>query len=237
MAHPDLSNFIGRSILPFMNPRVVCPPGHSLRQGRPNLIVATPMRSGTHVLIDLILNNLAPYRNRPLYVDLDQCLKQRSAERDWLAMLHPDQGYVIKTHYPIGIPQAAEAPSIDRLVQAGIVIAIHRPRKAILKSLVQWRGEAAADAEARFGSQIDDFWNFWSGHVCINLDFDDLFDETAMRKLMRDLAERCVIDAPARFIPPADRKGRRRIYMDKALTRLLGRNAPRINTTIHTLKD
>ena len=58
MRASDLSNFIGRTVLPFTNPRVVAPPGTPGHHGRPNLIVATPMRSGTHILIDLILNNL-----------------------------------------------------------------------------------------------------------------------------------------------------------------------------------
>jgi hypothetical protein len=59
----DLTHYISTHLLPFTNPRVVCPPGTVTAQGRPNIIVATPMRSGTHILSDMILNNIPAYQN------------------------------------------------------------------------------------------------------------------------------------------------------------------------------
>ena len=64
----DIANLIGRRLLPFTNPRVVSPPGHPKRHGRPNLIVATPMRSGTLRLV--------------------QNITFRRADCEWISTLH-----------------------------------------------------------------------------------------------------------------------------------------------------
>ena len=69
-------NWVGRRVLPYENARVVAPPGVPVTQDRPNIVVATPKRSGTHVLIDILLNNLPAYRRRPLYVEPRQVLAQ-----------------------------------------------------------------------------------------------------------------------------------------------------------------
>jgi hypothetical protein len=232
----DFSNFIGKTILPFTNPRVVAPPGTPGHHGRPNLIVATPMRSGTHILIDLILNNLPAYRTRPLYVDLDQCLKQARSGRDLLGAVAPDAGHVLKTHYPVGVSAALADPRFGPLIRQGIVLAIHRPRADILKSLDRWVGDTTADPETRFGGQIDAFWAFWDGVPRIDLDFSDLFDAAQMRSLIGRISRETGVPAAAAFVPPPGRNAARRIQIDKAATRLFGRHAPRINTTIHTLK-
>lgn len=236
MRASDFSNFIGRTVLPFTNPRVVAPPGTPGQHGRPNLIVATPMRSGTHILIDLILNNLPAYRTRPLYVDLDQCLKQARPGRDLLGGVAADAGHVLKTHYPVGVPAVAADPRLDVLVRQGIVLAIHRPRADILKSLDRWVGGAEEDPEVRFGPQIDAFWSFWGDVPRIDLDFADLFKVDRMHDLIGRIADRTGTAPAPRFTPPPGRSEARRIQIDKAATRLLGRRAPRINTTIHTLK-
>jgi hypothetical protein len=233
----DLSNFIGTKVLPFTNPRVVSPPGVPGRHGRVNLIVATPMRSGTHILIDLLLNNLPAYRHRPLYIDLDQCLKQARPGHDLLGRLAPDAGHVVKTHYPIAVPEAAADPRLPGLLRAGLVLAIHRPRAEILRSLDRWQGAPEDSPEARFGPQIDAFWAHWKDIPRIDLEFAELFDAGRMRALLERIAAASGAPVAPRFVPPPGRGERRRIYLDKALTRALGRHAPRINTTIHTLKD
>ena len=237
MRAADLSNFIGTKVLPFTNPRVVSPPGVPGRHGRVNLIVATPMRSGTHILIDLLLNNLPDYRHRPLYIDLDQCLKQARPGLDLLGRLTPDAGHVVKTHYPIAVSEAAADPRLPDLLRQGVVLAIHRPRADILRSLDRWQGGPEDSPEARFGPQIDAFWRFWNDYPRIDLAFEDLFQPERMQELLQRIAAATGARPQARFVPPPGRGEKRRIYLDKAVTRLLGRHAPRVNTTIHTLKD
>ncbi|WP_425093864.1 hypothetical protein [Tropicimonas sp. S265A] len=237
MAPKSLANFVGTHLLPFTNPRVVCPPGKLRATGRPNLIVATPMRSGTHVLIDLILNNMPGYRNRPLYVDLDQCVKQSTTDRDLLAQVTPDAGHVIKTHMPLSVPDSmASDPAITDLLAQGLVITVRRDRGDVCRSLARWHGIALEEAEAEYGPQYDRFWEFWTGRPQIALSFKDLFAPEKMRQTLADLAAASGTTPAKRYNPPPANTTKNRIYANKMMTRLAGRHAPRVDTTIHTLK-
>ena len=42
------------------------------------------MRSGTHLLIDLILNNFAALRTSPLYIDADRFLRESGSSKELL---------------------------------------------------------------------------------------------------------------------------------------------------------
>lgn len=233
----DLANFVGTHLLPFTNPRVVCPPGRVVAQGRRNIVVATPMRSGTHILIDLILNNLPAYRTRPLYVDLDQCRKQSAPGNDLIAAIPADAGYLLKTHMPLNVPEGMIAePQVAALVDKGLVLTLRRPRAEVCRSLGRWHGLDAAEAEARYGAQYDAFWQVWEGRGDIVLDFADLFDPARMQALLARIGAETGTRPAALYRPPPSGQGRNRIYANKMLTRLLGRRARRIDTTIHTLK-
>lgn len=234
----DLANFVGTHLVPFTNPRVVCPPGRVRQRDLPNIMVATPMRSGTHILIDLILNNLPAYRARPLYVDLDQCAKQGRADHDLLGALTPRSGYVLKTHMPLNVPEDMAAdPRIEALTEAACVITLRRDRAEVCRSLGRWHRIGAAEAEAAYGPDYDRFWDLWEGRDRIAVEFSDLFDPEAMQRLLADIAERTGTRAARRFMAPPSGRGKGRIYANKMMTRLAGRHAPRVDTTIHTLKS
>ncbi len=234
----DLANFVGTHLLPFTNPRVVCPPGRVQVRGRPNIMVATPMRSGTHILIDLILNNLPAYRARPLYVDLDQCAKQGRPDNDLLGALTPRSGYLLKTHMPLNVPETMVAdPRVETLVAEACVITLRRDRADVCRSLGRWHRIDMAAAEARFGPEYDRFWDLWEGRDRIAVEFTDLFDPKTMRRLLADLADRTGCQVAPRYLPPPSGASKGRIYAGKMMTRLAGRHAPRVDTTIHTLKS
>jgi hypothetical protein len=57
-----------------------------------------------------------------------------------------------------------------------------------------------------------------------------------MQALMQDLAQRSGTTAARDFRGPP-RAGESWIYTNKALTRLLGKRAARVDTSIHTLKS
>lgn len=238
MGAGSLANFVGTHLLPFTNPRVVCPPGRVRPTGRPNLVIATPMRSGTHILIDLILNNLPAYRRTPLYVDLDQCFKQARPGNDLLAQITPDAGYVLKTHMPLNVPEGMGGDArIAALIDQGQVVTVHRDRAEVCRSLARWHGIAPEEAEAEYGPQYDRFWDFWTGRPQTRLSFGDLFDETKMRRTLADLAAASGTAPSPRYRPPPSSATKSRIYANKMMTRLAGRHAPRVDTTIHTLKS
>lgn len=238
MGTKSLANFVGTHLLPFTNPRVVCPPGVVRPTGRPNLIVATPMRSGTHILIDLILNNLPAYRTRPLYVDLDQCVKQSRQGHDLLAQVTPDAGHVIKTHVPLNVPDSMGTdPKITTLLTQGLVVTVDRDRADVCQSLARWHNIALDAAEAEYGRQYDQFWAFWSERPRTALSFEDLFVAEKMRPVLADLAAASGTKTAAQYHPPPSSRAKNQIYANKMMTRLAGRYAPRIDTTIHTLKS
>ena len=233
----SLLGCVGAHILPFTNPRVVSPPGKVVSFGRRNIIVATPMRSGTHILIDLILNNIPAYRNRPLYVDLDQCVKTSQNEFDYLSPIRPDLGYVLKTHMPIGMaPDKADDPRIAQLLETSCVITIRRSREEVCRSLGRWRGTDQSEAEEKFGADYDAFWDHWKDVPQIEVAYTELFRPASMRQLIHELAAQTETSCRQYFTGVPSKEGKRAILFHKAWTRLLGHRAPRINTTIHTLK-
>lgn len=233
----DIAASLGRHVLPFTNPRVVAPPGRPARHNRPNIVVATPKRCGTHLLIDIILNNLPAYRNRPLYVDLDRAWQYRDVGDRVLDSVDTEIGYVVKTHLPVAHPAATRKPRITDLFDAAIVLTVHRDLAAMETSALRWW----SDLEERkvldtVRADYDLFWSFWRDRPRIALEFGDLFDAERMDAVLADLSARTNVPRTTRYRGPMPRTRSRLIYANKALTRLVGRHAPRIDTTIHTLK-
>lgn len=116
-------------VLPHNNRRCVAPPGE-LRpgSGKP-VIVSSIMRSGTHLLIDLLLNNFPAYRRMPLYVDLDHALASGLTAAD---LLHGGC-YVMKSHHPNVRYAAAAQAELEELAAAAFI-----PETEVKKSIV-WR--------------------------------------------------------------------------------------------------
>jgi hypothetical protein len=234
-----LANTIGTRYLSFQNPRVVSPPGMVGHHRRRNIIVATPMRSGTHVLIDLILNNLPDYRTRPLYVDLDQLVKRSRSAPGLYGTLGNDSGHVIKTHFPIAVdPNPAEMARVAALTQKAFVITVRRDEDAILRSLRRMNSDRASSAsfDDRVQQDIGAFWAMWADRADLEIAFDDLFSSDAISLVLDRIATATSVRRARRLTPPMDATQRWRIYVAKATTRLLGRRAPRIDTTIYTLQ-
>lgn len=224
-------NYLGSKVLPFENSRVVSPPGTIKHHQRPCIVVATPMRAGTHVMIDLLLNNLPAYRCKPLYINLDRYLRRGDMS------VNPRAGYVVKTHYPFTTPQTPPPDSeISGFFDNTLIITIHRDRTEMLKSLARWHAITLEEAKTRFDHRFEAFDTFWTSRNQINVDHHVLFDTDAMQSLIKQIAEKTGTEPAKRFVPPPPRDAARRIYLMKAATRLLGRHAFRINTTIHTLK-
>jgi hypothetical protein len=239
-----LINHLGRTVLPYQNTRIVAPPGRLTPGDRPALVVATPMRSGTHILIDLLLNNLPAYRRQPLYADLDQFC--RHARRTEAVTVAPAdfRGYVVKTHYPTGINETPEdAALVSSVAREAIVLTVDRPLEEIKASLERWVAEAPCGGSTRPQRHVDEiearlpqFRAFWRERAHIALQFRDLFDAAQMTVAMDRIATLTGAARRPVYAPPPKPAQLTRIHIDKTLTRLLGAGAPRINTTIHTLK-
>src|SRR4051812_42875729 len=87
---------VGSRVLPHDTRKTTAPPAVLPSADGPLIIVASMMRSGTHLLLDSMFNNFPPLRRTPLFVDFD------SYERQALPVdpLRSLRGAVIKTHYP-----------------------------------------------------------------------------------------------------------------------------------------
>lgn len=182
------------------------------------------MRSGTHILIDLILNNLPSYRIRPLYIDLDQYL--------WAGMdiqaLRQLKGAVIKTHYPQVNPPNFEA-AIDALDLNSIVISPQRKYDDIAWSLQKfWKDEnvfSNKDAQA--------FREYWDKYTPVIVPFEDMLQPKKATEMLVNLGALTNCQPKKKIIfPPAKETPLLWVYLCKLLTRLLGKNSPVINTTI-----
>lgn len=234
----SLFNFIGRKLLRKDQARVLAPPGQITIGGRMNILLATPMRSGTHVTMDLLLNSMPLYRRLPLYVDLDRFLRRgmhRAVGGDITRA-----GYVLKTHFPAGQTEAITA-EVTRLAEAGCVVVVDRPAAEIRRSLERWNAEEPglkqiAQQLAGLDDELAAFEAFWSRFAPYRIAFRDLFDPQACARIVTEIGARTG-QAPEEITPP--RLAPRHpgaIYLNKALTRALGRHAPRIDTTIRALR-
>lgn len=182
------------------------------------------MRSGTHVLIDLILNNFDAYRREPLYVDLDHYL----VTRDSAVSLLSCGSHILKTHHP-GVPYTPEAlDALRYLAENAFIVQPVRDLDEIFRSQAAW---GMTDRTA-FSESVREFTGFWQPYPKLEVAFADLARPDRCREVVHALAAYLGQPLPAEIIFPPRRNAKARVLMFKALTRLFGASSPVINTTI-----
>ena len=211
-------------LLPHNNPRCVAPPGAiEGGEGRP-ILVPSLMRSGTHVLIDLILNNLAAYRRTPLYIDLDQCLMRGVSAQQILA----GGSYVLKTHYPsLSCPDQARS-TLRQIAAEAIIIQPVRDPEEIFRSQSTWGMNARQEFEVSMAA----FEEFWKPFKSLQIPFSAMTAERPCQEVLEQLCTSTGQPMPESPIYPPHRQSTAQVLFHKALTRLLGHRSPVINTTI-----
>src|SRR5262245_46905598 len=92
----DVLRLFCSKLLPHDTRSTTCPPAPLVSGHGPLIIVASLMRSGTHLLLDSFFNNFPELRRVPLFVDFD------AYQRAGLPVgpLQSVQGIIVKTHYP-----------------------------------------------------------------------------------------------------------------------------------------
>ncbi len=210
---------VAARMLSHETPRVMCPPGPVPMGDLPPIVICSLMRSGTHLLIDLLLNNLREYRREPLYIDFDQYVFS-GHDRETLRRAG---NCLIKSH-------AAQRPFDDsvrdllRELAGGLVVIPQRPREQIRASLSRWNQALARDAEEKQEE-------LWEGMNPLRIDFRALLDPVSAGKFLQTVRERLGLNpssAPP-MMPAAATSG---VLWDKLQTRLRGSRARRVNTTI-----
>lgn len=212
-------------IIPHNNKRCTVPPGRiSQVEGKP-IIVSSMMRSGTHVLIDLILNNFPNYRHNPLYIDLDHYLGKRLSEVELLSC----GAYVIKTHYPQARHDKDSIRSINQLANNAYIIQPIRDIESVFQSLQNFSYQGGI---ARLKEENERFNRFWGKHNILQLNFKDLIDISKTTSCIQKIGDFINQESQRKAVLPPAKNATKKVLLLKIVTRLLGCRAPVINTTI-----
>jgi hypothetical protein len=207
-------------------PGVVCPTGPVPRgSDLPLLVVASFPRSGTHLLIDLILNNLPRYRGRPLYVNLDRYLE---------AGLDPDAliragGMVLKVHHPEPICSAGDVSGYTPVIEAAKVVMAEREPDAVYRSYCAMFGETP---RASFDSVFAAFARTWRDRADLVFPIDELTDPARTAAIAAKIATLTGAETRVPAVPPIAKHRRKRVLLSKLGTRLLPGRIPTVNTAI-----
>ncbi len=236
----DIPNFIGRHILRFDNHRVVSPPGPILPGEGPFILVASVMRSGTHLLIDTILNNFPRTRWYPLYVELGGYLHQGR-----IPELLSSGGYVVKTHFPQVDDRPEWIRSVEAVARRSRILITYRDQKETYRSTRGWleaepevvgKTMSLAESEDVYYESLRRFEDFWGQFEALRISYHDLIDRRRQPELIREIGAWIGQEPRSPMIRPYPKTAKVRPYAAKALTRLIGRHAPVINTTIRFAK-
>ena len=140
----------------------------------------------------------------------------------------------LKALFPITGHAETAVPLLDQCGRNGIVVAVRRDRSDVLKSIERWKPNVRDTTD--FGNDYDAFWAFWEKREPLTIDFKDLFEPKKMAAVLDDICERVGTTRKASYVSAPSPNDRKKIYASKVTTRLLGRRAPLVNTTIYTLK-
>ena len=227
----DIENFfraVGTRILPHNNKRCVAPPGKLIEGvGSRPIVVASLMRSGTHVLIDTILNNFCEYKKRPLYLDLDQYLKKGYD----LSKLSKINSMVVKTHYPQDNIESANCREIQNLFKRSHVLMPIRDSQQVFNSLSQFMNREQISME-EFVVGKDRFDSFWSGFDVLRMPFAEMIDKKMGEHSIQKIADYIDQPCPSNLILPMEKHRVFRNLSTKFKTRVFGSGARIINTTV-----
>ncbi|WP_123785257.1 hypothetical protein [Pseudazoarcus pumilus] len=216
-------------LIPHDNRLTVSPPGklkaRSNYNSIPHVIVASKRRSGTHLLIDTLLNNFEPFRRTPLYVNLDSYVVSGHT----IESLNESGPYVIKTHYPQSTdPRIADA--LEMLISSGSkVIITDRKDSEILKSLEVFLPSLDENAARKSNHEFD---IFWKDQDYLRIKFEDIINTFSYTEVVNSISDYLNIKHNESIIFPPGRSELIKAMASKLLTRTLGRHAPVINTTI-----
>lgn len=223
---------LGSTMLPHANSRTRCPPGTPdlSPSAIPPIVVATVPRSGTHVMMDLLSNTWPELRRSPLYIDLDRLWE---ADRSLDLAIH-SPGYVMMTHHPAASGGGDDfAAALDRLLERAVVVVVERDLAAVQRSItISSTPLGTAEEPLELAQAVDRFRTYWRDRPRIVADFAQLVDPDEMLEPLTAVAAAAGLQDPVRAgaVPPPTRT--RTVLLAKAVTRLIGRRAPTVNTTV-----
>ncbi len=186
------------------------------------------MRSGTHLVINVILNNFQRYKKSPLYVNLDMFLHLGGN----IDKLSSSGGSVVKTHFPQAIECRGHETEIMQFLKKQKVILVRRDPQEVKRSLKNF-GEWGAKEVSKFDQlqkEFDDYWQTQEGVLILN--YADLIQLDRLAEIIKQIEQFTGIVSNQKIKLPLAKNKRFGILFSKAMTRLLGRYAPYVNTGI-----
>ncbi len=213
------------SLFPHDSTQTTCPPAPLRSNSGPTVVVASLMRSGTHLLLDALFNNYPIFRRFPLFVDFDAYARQGLP----IDPLRSIQGVLIKTHYPETPLPATYVTALSEIATRSIVLTPIRDIEEIRTSLSKWDVEFTPLQLAEIKSRFELFWYPFSPTA---IEFTQLLDANGVKLILSKLDKLTGLTSLRINEPVMPAQSRMGVYVDKLLTRIVGRRAPRINTTI-----
>lgn len=213
-------------LFPHTTGKVMCPPGPLPTGPLPPLIVSSLMRTGTHLLIDLLLNNIQGYRQSPLYLDFDAYTFEGFASAPLLEV----GSCVVKTHVAHRPFNPETGDLLRALADRSVVIIPMRQPEKIYKSMATWGYQASPEEFAGLQAR---HLAFWKGHDPILVEFDHLLNPEKAAKILALIRDRAGLPPDqGTALPFVAGSSRARNLFRKLRTRIQGCKAPRFNTTV-----
>lgn len=221
-----LIRFLSKNIPPNTR-KTVCPPGElqTTVQKRSLVVIASFPRSGTHVLMDLILNNFPSYRRSPLYVNLDEYIRQ-GLDVDELIRVG---GYLVKTHYPESTFSALDREAYERVFDHALILSPRRSEQQIATSF-QRMTDVKRRSEVLTAHRT--YLEYWDSRPIQVFNFSDLINPSATQGILNCISKLLDAQRSPKQVGPPDRKRYLRVMMRKLATRLFGNRLSRVNTTV-----
>ncbi len=217
---------IASKLLPHHgNPKLTSPPGPlPLCEGRP-VLVKSKMRSGTHLLIDLILNNFPPLRTETLYVELDHAYHQNMDAQQFGEL----GKCVCKTHFSGIKNQKLRREITEKVVAQAFII---EPVRSLEKMKPSLRKFLSTEEYGEYIDTCQKFDQYWAPIDCLKIPFEDLISVSGNDRAI-ELIGKYIGEKPSqkRYYNRPKSKAKL-VLIEKLLTRLLGVRQRRVNTTI-----
>lgn len=217
---------IASKLLPHHgNPKLTSPPGKiPIGEGKP-VLVKSKMRSGTHLLIDLILNNFPQLRTESLYVELDHAYHQ-SISADKFSNLGK---CLCKTHYGGKNGQKLREDITQAVAQRAYIIEPARDLEQMKSSLQNFLNE---EGYQDYLDTCKKFDKYWQDADCLQIPFEDLICKKGNDRAVKAIAKYIGEQPSKKLYYNRSKNEAKKILVEKLLTRIRGTNQRRVNTTI-----
>ena len=217
---------IASKLLPhYGNSKLTSPPGPiPEREGKP-ILVKSKMRSGTHLLIDLILNNFPQLRTETLYVELDHAFLQGMDASKFENL----GSCVCKTHFGNNDGEKLRKEITEEVRKKAYVIEPVRSLEEMKPSLQNFLSEEEVEGYIKSSEEFDEYWKPYES---LAIPFKDLISDDGNEKTIRKIAEYIGEEPSKKRYYNRPKSEFKKVLREKLLTRLLGAKQRRINTTI-----